>query len=339
MIKVRNERGTQMSENVKAQSECSAAEEAERRITVDVIIPAYKPGSAFKELLRRLLWQTCPIQHVIVMNTEKEYWDEDAYAPLFEDKKTKLSVVHIAKAEFDHGGTRHLGMELSEADVCVCMTQDAIPRNRELLENLIMSLYTEPSVAVSYARQLPAADCGFVERLTRAFNYPEESRIKSEADAETLGIKAYFCSNVCAAYKRELYLELGGFIRKTIFNEDMIFAAKAAKNGYKIAYAADAQVIHSHNYTAIEQLHRNFDLAVSQADHPEAFAGVASEGEGLRLVKATAVCLMKRGKCFLLPELIIKSGFKYAGFRLGKIYRRLPASLVRRLTMNQAYWD
>ncbi len=31
----------------------------------------------------------------------------------------------------------------------------------------------------------------------------------------------------------------------------MIFAAKAMKNGYAVYYAADARVIHSHNYTAV----------------------------------------------------------------------------------------
>ena len=36
-----------------------------------------------------------------------------------------------------------------------------------------------------------------------------------------------------------------------------------------IAYVAEARVVHSHNYTNRQQLHRNFDLAVSQADHPE----------------------------------------------------------------------
>ena len=55
------------------------------------------------------------------------------------------------------------------------------------------------------------------------------------------GIKTFFCSNVCAAYRREIYEELGGFVRHTIFNEDMIYAAKAVEAGYSVAYAADAQ--------------------------------------------------------------------------------------------------
>ena len=73
----------------------------------------------------------------------------------------------------------------------------------------------------------------------------------------------------------------------------MIFAARAVKAGYKIVYEAKAEVVHSHNYTAIQQFHRNFDLGVSHAQYPEIFADVPPEGEGAKLVKKTAVYLLK----------------------------------------------
>ena len=61
------------------------------------------------------------------------------------------------------------------------------------------------------------------------------------------------------------------------------------EDDYAIAYVADAKVIHSHNYNCTQQFKRNFDLAVSQADHPEVFGGIRSESEGIRLVKQTAI--------------------------------------------------
>lgn len=151
------------------------------------------------------------------------------------------------------------------------MTQDAMPADSRLIENLIEPL-GEELVGVSYARQLPASDCDFIERYTRRFNYPEESRIKGKEDIPELGIKTFFCSNVCAAYRRDVYEALGGFSRRTIFNEDMILAGRMVQAGYKVAYAAGARVIHSHNYSGLQQFHRNFDLAVSQADNPEVFS-------------------------------------------------------------------
>ena len=76
----------------------------------------------------------------------------------------------------------------------------------------------------------------------------------------------------------------------------MIFAAGAVKAGYGIAYVPEAKVYHSHHYTNMEQLRRNFDLGVSQADHPEVFAGVPSESEGIKLVKQTIAHLRERKK-------------------------------------------
>lgn len=227
----------------------------------------------------------------------------------------------------------------SDADVCICMTHDCVPYDRNLVKELLEALDASERVAAAYARQLPAADCGVIERYTRDFNYPAVSRLKGKEDEDELGIKTYFCSNVCAAYRRDIYLKLGGFTKKTIFNEDMIFAGHAVEAGYQIAYAADAQVIHSHNYTAMQQLHRNFDLGVSQADHPEVFGRLHSEGEGIRLVKKTAKWLVENGYVLLLPQLVMASGSKYAGYWLGKHYKKLPEGLIRSLTMNPAYWE
>lgn len=131
---------------------------------------------------------------------------------------------------------------------------------------------------------------------------------------------------------------MGGFEKQTIFNEDMIFAAKLIKAGYKIAYAADARVVHSHNYTGKQQFKRNFDLAVSQADHPEIFADVRSEKEGVRLVKSTAAYLCRHGRPYLLPKLIWQSGCKYLGYFLGSRYRALPKRVVTACSMNRKYW-
>ena len=152
------------------------------------------------------------------------------------------------------------------------------------------------------------------------------------------GIKTFFCSNVCAAYKKDIYQKQGGFVRRTIFNEDMICAGNMVKQGYSIAYAADARVYHSHNYSCVQQFHRNFDLGVSQAEHSEIFADVPSEGEGLRLVKRSMAYLVKTGHVWLIPQLILQSGAKYAGYFLGKRYHKLPEKIVLACTMNPYYW-
>jgi rhamnosyltransferase len=118
----------------------------------------------------------------------------------------------------------------------------------------------------------------------------------------------------------------------------MIYAGNMVKAGHGVAYAADALVFHSHNYSAIQQLHRNFDLGVSQAEHPEIFAGISSEGEGIRLVRQSLIYLLKKGRFWLVPGLVIQSGCKYVGYFLGKRYEKLPKKMILALTMNRCYW-
>lgn len=303
------------------------------RKSVDVIIPVYKPGKEFEVLLQRLGKQTYSVSKILIMNTGEENWK-----PEYEKLSEKIEVCHVTRENFDHGGTRDRAAHMSEADYLLFMTQDAVPEGDDLVEKMVIAMEQEEDVRAVYARQLPREDCRLAERYTRQFNYPGVSRVKRKEDLPALGIKTYFCSNVCAMYDRKTYGELGGFVKKTVFNEDMIFAGKLIQSGYGIAYAADARVIHSHNYTFLQQFHRNFDLAVSQTDHPEVFAGIRSEGEGIRLVKKTAGWLCGQGRPWLVAGLIWNSGWKYLGYLMGKNYRRLPEKVILWCTMNKKYW-
>ena len=300
--------------------------------TIDVIIPTYRPGKEFRLLLERLKQQSVPVRRVVIINTEKKFWDSR-----WEQEFPFTEVHHIKKEEFDHGGTRRKAAELTDAEVMVFMTQDALPADRDLIRNLTAPL-KEPETAAAYARQLPNASCSLVERYTRSFNYPDKSSVKSREDLPVYGIKTFFCSNVCAAYRKDVYESLGGFTGHTIFNEDMIYASAVIQHGYRIAYAADAKVIHSHNYTCMQQFRRNFDLGVSQAEYPEVFQTASSESEGIRLVKKTFRYLCMNGRRRLIPGFVLQSGFKYAGYLAGKNYRRMPARMVRWCSMNKDYW-
>lgn len=305
---------------------------------VDLVIPVYKPKDEFAQLLYKIKKQTVPVHKIILMNTEKEYWDEFIGKHSEIETYDNLEIHHISREEFDHGNTRNKGISYSDAEYILLMTQDALPENEFLVEKLLQSFENE-GVALAYARQLPREECREAEKFTRSFNYPPESVMKSEKDIEKLGIKAFFCSDVCAMYKREIFEKLGGFIKKAIFNEDSIFAGGAIKKGYIIAYNAEARVIHSHNYGNMEQFRRNFDLGVSQKQHPEVFEGIKSESEGIRLVKKTIVHLWNnKCKMQILP-MIVQSGFKFLGYKFGKNYTKLPKSFVIKCSMNKSYWQ
>lgn len=304
--------------------------------TLDLIIPVYKPDEKFYALMERMLKQKKIPDHIFLMHTAVEPYTEELRRRY--GSFPNIVITELTPEEFDHGGTRNQGALMSSADYIMFMTQDAVPTDTFLTDNMLKAFEREDGIAAVYGRQLCGKEVGVIEGYTRQFNYPDVSRVKSEKDLESLGIKTYFCSNVCAAYDRAVYEKQGGFVTKTIFNEDMIFAAGLIQAGYKIAYAADCRVKHSHRYTGWQQLTRNFDLGVSQRQYREIFDGVRSESEGIRLVKDTAKWLISQGKAYLIPELVYQSGCKYIGYRLGKVYERLPLALCRRLSMNKKFW-
>ena len=314
--------------------------------TFDIAIPVYRPDEKFDCLIRRILKQEVLPKKLILTNTEcEECSSEDLLARVeqIRDKVGEYSVdvevISVQKTEFDHGGTRHLATCHSKSDYLLFMTQDAVPCNRELTEELLESFEnSEDRVAVVYGRQLASKQAGVTERITREFNYPKKSRVKTAADIDELGIKTFFCSDVCAMYDLRTSRMLGGFVRKTIFNEDMLYAAKAIDAGYAVAYCADAKVVHSHSYSYEAEFKRNFDLAVSQKQHPEVFAYVSSEKEGVRFVLDTVKKLAEQGLFLEIVDFGIRTVAKYAGYLLGKNYEKIPPKCREMFSMNNGYW-
>lgn len=307
--------------------------EAFMNYSVDVIIPVYRPGKSFQKLLDRLEKQTYPIRRILVINTDEALYPADEIR-----QPASMELHHITKAEFDHGTTRNRAARMSDADLMLFMTQDAVPADRYLVERLAEA-FEDETVGAAYARQLPHKEHSLIEQYTRQFNYPAQSCVKRREDLGKLGIKTYFCSDACAMYRRRLYLELGGFRPQAIFNEDMLFASELINHGYGIAYQASARVIHSHDYTGLQQLKRNFDNGVSQAVNPRVFESVPAYGEGMKLVKRTAAYLIRRGHVTDCFRLVYLSACKMVGFTLGKNYFRLPKPVIERLTANKEYWQ
>lgn len=305
---------------------------------LDVIIPVYRPDDKIEQLITMLEKQTKQPEHIFFMQTMVEEKENERVRSVLE-KSSKGIIVPIDKKDFDHGGTRNLGASMSKEPYMLFMTQDAVPVDEYLIEKILQPFSQSDKIATVYGRQLPSDEVGIVEHYTRQFNYPEEDSVKSLDDLERLGIKTYFCSNVCAMYRKDVYENLGGFVTQTIFNEDMIMASKVIQSGYQIAYASKAKVIHAHRYTYRQQLTRNFDMAVSQRQYREIFEGIKSESEGMKLVKQTIGYLFRHGKWYLVPDLIMQSGFKFIGYKMGKRYDKLPMRLVKKCSMNKTYWN
>lgn len=300
---------------------------------LSVIIPTYRPGRAIEELLLRLKEQTLQPYEIIVIDSDSN----DGTAE--RARKLGAKVIEIDQRDFDHGGTRNEAAARTAGEVLVFMTQDALPADEHLLAKLVEPLLQDDQTACAYARQLPRPEAGVLERLTRAYHYSGASHVKWKADLPELGLRTFFCSNVCAAYRRDVFEQLGKFDAPVIFNEDLFFAAKSILADYGVAYAAEACVIHSHDYTLIQQFRRFFDNGVSMRRNAWVYEHSAVGKAGTGMVAAMIRDLVRSGDGRYVPLLIAESAAKFAGLQLGKRYRLLPRWLCRRFSMHRKIWD
>ncbi len=220
-----------------------------------IIIPTLNAASEWPRFSSALLACANPHEVLIVDSSSTDGTPELARAAGFK-------VWSIPRDEFNHGNTRHRAAELvPDCDILVYLTQDAILNGANAIENLVRA-FDDPSVAVAYGRQLPRLGAMPIETHARYFNYPTISKVRSLTDREQMGVKTIFISNSFAAYRRSALMAIGGFPQDVIFGEDTIAAAELVLNSWKIAYVAEAQVYHSHNYGWIEEFRRYFDIGV-----------------------------------------------------------------------------
>lgn len=249
-----------------------------------------------------------------------------------------IKILNIDNKDFNHGGTRDAAIQASSGDFILCLTQDALPVDEFYVERLVSPLEQDASVAMASGRQIAKPDASLSEKLTREFNYPNVNFVRDKKDLPYLGIKTFFASNCCSAYRRSTYDAIGGFDKNILVNEDMKIAAQFIFAGYKIAYVGDASVLHSHNYSLLQQCARNFDVAAFMAMNADLFKGVSATSEGFRMVKWVLSQMLLHGHFFAAAHYVLECAFKYYGNCIGEHYRQLSLSKVLHYSMHKKFW-
>lgn len=230
-----------------------------------------------------------------------------------------IRVVDVAPEAFDFGLTRDLAFDQAHGAVVVNLSQDAIPAHARWLENLLAPL-DDPQVAATCGRSIPdpeRADPQFPWEANGWFYFTRE--MKHFAQRYGRGL-----SNANSAIRREVWANLR-FGAQSI-GEDFRFQIKLHEAGLRIAFPADAPVLHHHNYTlrTLFTRCRNEGLGLremgcrySEMDfardllNPRKFAVWAREMFHGRLTTPAAVAFP-----------IVRPAAVYLGSRFGR--RRLP---------------
>jgi len=278
--------------------------------TCTVIIPVCNAGEALGRSLKAFELLTTKCDILIIDSSLIQRPVELPIQPNFR-------VHRINHADFNHGATRNLGARLTLGEILVFFTQDSVCADENTIAELVRPLIDNPAIAVSYGRQIPNPGADPVEAFNRNFNYPSESRLKTKADIPTLGIKTYFCSNSCAAYRRDVFEKLGGFQEGVGTNEDMLFAAKAIHAGYGVYYAAQARVFHSHDYTLSQLFARYRAIGGFFNAHPQLIV-CAPKKEGFTFLFSGIKFFLRKRQLWQAMRLIGHTFLKFAAFTIAK---------------------
>lgn len=299
--------------------------------SVSIIVPTLNAESTLKLLLASLKHQTVSGEIILVDSSSSDKTVEIG-------RSFGAKIITVSRDEFDHGGTRTAAGKAACGEVLIYMTQDVQLVNRHAVENLVKPFF-DSNVGATYGRQLPHPDATPFAMHLRLFNYPENSYLVDLKDRQKYGIKTPFLSNSFAAYRRKVLEENGWFREKMIMGEDMYAGAKMLLAGYKISYASDAVVYHSHNYTLAAEFRRYFDIGVFHEMEKWMLDSFGkAEGEGIKFARSEVDFLIRKRKFHLLPEVAMRNGLKYLGYLLGRNYKSLPLTIISKLSMHNNWW-
>jgi len=285
--------------------------------SVSAIILTMNAEKNIVPLLQTLQDQTVAPCEIIVADSEST----DNTVSIAKEYGAKI--LPIKRSEFNHGGTRDYALQQSKGEYILYLTHDAVPANNVLIERLVDMLKSTPKMAVVYGRQLPRENATYMERLVRDYNYPAEGHVYEAKDISAHGIKTFFMSDVCALYRRNIYEKIGGFETDIKTNEDMFYAASAISNGYAVGYAADAEVVHSHNFSLKEQYRRNYIQGYEIERHKQLLSSASGENvsqnsEGIKLVKVVTKKMLSKGRVFSWIHFGFDCCARYAGNYMGR---------------------
>lgn len=297
-----------------------------------VVVPTLNAGSLWQDWIAALKKQSVRVDNVLVIDSGSI--DDTVKLAL----QAGFDLKEIKPKDFNHGKTRQLAADiLSDYQIIVFLTQDAILHDANSLLELVEAF--SGNVAAVCGRQLPRVGAGLIEAHARFYNYPSLSKVRSMEDVKVFGLKTAFISNSFSAYRVSSLMDIGGFPDNVIFGEDMYVAAKLLQAGYQIAYAADACVYHSHNYSLFQEFRRYFDMGVFHAREPWLREELGSaEGEGVKFVRSEINYLLKDA-FWMVPEGLLRTVLRYSGFRAGLMESSLPGWLKRKFSMNKSYFS
>jgi glycosyltransferase involved in cell wall biosynthesis len=153
-------------------------------------------------------------------------------------KKYECQIVHIPKHQFSFGRSLNWGCEAASGDYLIFISAHCIPTHDRWLQNLIQPLIDDVAT-YSYGRQIGNEVSKFSEKQLFAKYFPDFDKAPQDG---------FFINNANSAIKKSSWTTFK-FDEDVTGLEDMVLGKQLVAAGEKIAYIADAPVIHIHEET------------------------------------------------------------------------------------------
>ena len=302
-----------------------------RHPSVGVAIITYWDKKHLKNCLPPLLNSPLKLKVLVFNSTSNDGTVEEA-------ERLGAEVYIMPRKHMNHGLAREECRKRLGTDIVVMMTPDAYCVDEHVIEKLVKPI-VEGKASIAYGRQLPHDDAKEYAKFARKFNYPEQSHIRGIEHADKYGSYTNFCSDAFAAWSQKALDEIGGF-RWVLAGEDTIATAMLLKKGHKIAYVAEAQVKHSHNYTPKKEFFRHFDTGIYRKRWAKILdMGKGSDqGRGVKFAKEMFAYL-KKNKPSAIPAAFLQIACGYAGYHSGRIgYHLVPNEIKKKISHSEFFW-
>lgn len=206
---------------------------------VSVIIRCYNEEQHIGRLLSGIKQQTISDVEIIVVDSGST----DATVAIASRYPTKI--ISIKPEEFSFGRSLNLGCQAATGDILVIASAHVYPVYGDWLENLIAP-FADPKIALTYGKQ----------RGNEVTQYSEHQIFAQWfGDLPDSQQSHPFCNNANAAIRRSLWAQLP-YDETLTGLEDLDWAKRVMKLGYKIAYVPQAEIIHVHNETPLRIYNR-----------------------------------------------------------------------------------
>lgn len=199
---------------------------------VSAVIRAYNEGKHIGRLLKGLEQQTAKLHEIVLVDSGST---DDTVAIA---QAAGCTVVHIDKSEFSFGRALNRGCAAASGDILLFASAHVYPVYDTYVEHLV-GAFDRKGVAIAYGRQVGDERTKFSEARVMLKWFPPQN-IWDQGHP--------FSNNANAAVLKSVWRE-AEYDETLTGLEDLDFAQKALDKGYKVAYVADAPVVHVHEET------------------------------------------------------------------------------------------